>query len=442
MEMTSDQGVGSRKSNISSQSARSSNFDFDSPIMIEDTQIDRMDGFVRPTGAVTEEGPYEFVLQPAGDTYLLMGNLYLYAKAKVLREGGANLHATDVVAPVNCLGTAFWEHTETVLNDINVSGSSSAHTNYKGYIETMLSYDSDSKDTHLRSQLFALDTPGHYQDFEGNGANLGFRERRAIVDGSNTFDFCTPITSDFVRASNHLAPGNKLAFKFYRARDTFLLCTDQVRRYRIKILDLRLYYQRIRLRDSIPLPRNERYFTTKTEMKFFHVARGQTGYTVDLVSGGKMPKSVVVAQVETRSADGSYDTNPFYFQHFNIARICLVVNGRRVPSDALTPDFNNEPPLVAREYTHMFMNTGTFRTDRGNLISLKSFQNGMSIFPFDLTPDMCNGSHLHQGRTGLVALEVEWNAPLTNPITILVHCSFDAVTIKKHNEYEFRQEII
>lgn len=441
---TADLGIGTRKTtNVPTQMAKASNFDYDSPILIEDTQAERMDGFVRPTGSVTGDGPFEFVLQPAGDSYLLMGNLYLYTRAKIVKEGGGNLTAADVVAPVNCLGTAFWEHTETILNDISASGSSSSHTNYKGYLETVLSYDSDSKHTHLRSQLFALDTPGSYQDFTVAGDNMGFRERRTATKDSNTFDFCSPITSDFVRASNHLAPGNKLAFKFYRARDSFLLCSSTTnKRYKIKILDLRLYYQRVRLRDNIPSPRNERYLMTKTELKFFHVARGQSGYAVDLVTGGRMPKSIVIAQVETRAADGEYDRNPFYFQHFNLKRLNLVVNGRRVPSDSLTPNFDNTPPLVNREYTHMFMNTGTYRTDRGNCITLPAFQDGMSVFPFDLTPDMCNSLHVHSSKMGLVGLELEWAVPLADPITILVHCSYDAVATRKQNEIEFRQEII
>lgn len=435
-------GVGSRKSNVPAVSAKSSNFDYDAPIMIEDTQQERLEGFVRPTGGVAGDGPFEFILQPAGDSYLLTGNIALYCKARVVREGGNPLTAGDVVAPVNCLGTAMWEHTEVSLNDYVLSGASSTNTHYKGYIETLLSYDAVSRDTHLRAQMFALDTPGHYQDFAEAGENLGFRERRAVVENSSVFDMMSPITNDFLRSNNHLAPANKLTIKLYKARDGFLLCSDDMTRYKVEILDLKLYYQRVRLRDSIPPPNIERYLTSRTELKRFPVPRGMTTYNFTLHHGGKLPKAIVLAQVATSAAEGSYDRNPFYFQHFSVNKLCLRVNGRQVPSDILTPNFETDPPLVAREYTHMFMNTGTYRTDKGNCVTLMAFHNGMTLFPFDLNPDMCNGYHLHESKYGDIVVEISWNHALVDPITILAHCAYDEVYVHKRDTQEFNIEVI
>lgn len=435
-------GVGSRKSHVPSVSSRASNFDYDAPIMIEDAQKERVEGFLRPTGGVAGDGPFEFILPPATDTYLLTGNLALYCVARVLREDGSEMVPGDVVAPINGLGTAMWEHTEVSLNDYVLSGASSTNTHYKSYIETVLSYDATSRDTHLRAQMFALDTPAHYEDFTALGANTGFRERRAVIENSSMFDMMYPVTNDFLRAHTHLAPGNKLSIKLYKARDGFLLCTNEDERYKIAIVDLKLFYFRVRLKESIPFPSIERYLTTRTELKRYPVPRGMSTYNFMLHHGGKMPKGIVLAQVATAAAEGSYSRNPFYFQHFGINSLCLRVNGRQVPSDPLTPNFRTDPPLVAREYTHMFMNTGLYRTDKGNCVTLRAFQNGITLFPFDLNPDMCNGHHLHESDIGDISVEISWSRALVAPITILVHCSYDEIYVHKRGSPEFNIEVI
>ena len=209
--------------------------------------------------------------------------------------------------------------------------------------------------------------------------------------------------------------------------------------YKINLLDLKLYYQRIRLKDKFPIPRTERYLYTKTELKRFPIPQGMTSYSINLHQGGKMPKSVIIAQVKTSAAEGSYSENPFYFHHFDINHLCLKVNGQRVPSEPLRPNFSNDGTansLVAREYLSMFMNTGLYRIDRGNCVTYEAFSNGLTIFPFDLNVDMCNGYHLHAAKEGSIAIDIGWGTALADPIIVLVHCSYDEVISRKSGDME------
>ncbi len=344
---------------------------------------------------------------------------------KIVLENGQKINAGDDVAPCNLFGTMLWEHVETFLDDYNVSGASSSNTNYKGYMETMLSYNSDARNTHLTAQLFALDTPQEYDECTGDGDNNGYIERKKFSNDSKIFQTIGPITCDFVRASNHLRPGRKLGFKFYRARDSVVLHTGANKRFKLQIVDLKLYYNRIRLADQIPLPRDERYLITYTVLKRFHLPRGTQTFADMIITGGKLPKHIVLAQVRTAAMEGNYRLNPVNFQHFNINHVTLQVNGRQNPSDALMPKFDEDPPQVMREYLSLFMNTGMYRTDKGNCISLKQFSGGMTFFTWDLTPDLCNGMHLHAAQEGTVGLDLKWGAGLIDPVTILVHLSFD-----------------
>ena len=420
---------------------QASNFDHNIPLVVEDTQLERIEGYVNPTGGVSGNGPYEFILPAVNDAYLMLGNMALYVKAQVYNADGTILGANDNVAPVNCFGTALWEHTEVLLNDYSVGSSSASNTHYKGVIETLLSYDATTKESHLKAQIFEMDQPGKFDNMKAATEadhNTGHTNRAKIVALSKEFDLMTPLTADFLRTDKHLAPGNKLAIKLYKAKNAFVLNTSKdAADYVVVIKELKLYYQRIRLREKFPVPRTERYLYTKTDLKRFPIPQGMTSYSINLHQGVKMPKSIIVAQVLTSASEGTYKENPFYFKNFNLNYLCLKVNGMRVPSEPLRPKFSaagQTNSLVAREYINMFMNTGLFRIDRGNCVTYEAFKDGLTIFPFDLNIDMCNGYHLHTAKDGSITIDLGWGGALAKPITVLVHCSYDEVLTRKVND--------
>lgn len=426
-------GVGSQGPKL--EKGQAGNFFHEGGIIVDDTQVERIEGFIRPTGGVSGDGPFEFIIPAVNDAYLMMGNLALYIQGRVVKGDGSDIDnsITDLVAPINCLGTTMWEHIQVLLNDYTQNNSSASNTHYKGYIETILSYDATSRITHLTAQMFEEDTAGAFNSMAkaGDGVNKGWNARHNIVKNSKKFDLMAPITADFLRSDKHLAPGNKLSIKLYKARDSFLLNTKvENANYKIKIDDLQLYYERIRLRENIPRPVTERYLYNKTELKRFPIPANLTHYQFTLHQAGKMPKSIILAQVLTTAAEGDYKENPFYFKHFDINMLCLKVNGKRFPSEPLQPKFSTANPLCAREYVGLFKNTGSYRIDRGNSITYEAFKDGSTIFPFDLNVDMCNGWHLHPGEEGTIDVEIAWGKQLGNPITILAHCCYDEVILK------------
>lgn len=105
-------GLGTRKTNVPVQLAKASNFDHDSPFSIETAQVGRIEGYVLPTGGVTDSGPYTMEIPTQEETYLMMNTLGLYVKGQVLRANGNVMDPADVVAPLNCLGTTMWENVE------------------------------------------------------------------------------------------------------------------------------------------------------------------------------------------------------------------------------------------------------------------------------------------------------------------------------------------
>lgn len=107
-----EHGVGTRKSNVPVQHTKASNFDHDSKILVETAQAGRVDGFVDPTGGITQDGPFRFDLPSLDNTYLMMCNLYLHIKARVVRSNNTLLVQDEEVSTTNLFATAMFDRVE------------------------------------------------------------------------------------------------------------------------------------------------------------------------------------------------------------------------------------------------------------------------------------------------------------------------------------------
>lgn len=240
-----------------------------------------------------------------------------------------------------------------------------------------------------------MDTPHAYdhmikEDVEATNttpakkANKGYRKRSEECKESRVFDMCGVIPSDFLRTSKFLAPGNKLTIKLHRAPDEFIILSETGDTFQLVILDLRIDFRRVALKDPAK-EEIEIYPFSMTELRLFPIPSGMRNYTLNLCQGGILPKQIIFFATETRAMEGDAKLNPFNFKHFNCNYFQLKVNDLKLPPDGLTPDFNLQ--LVARERTHLHKNTGCYRIDRGNCIGKQSFLGGATIFAFDLSPE-------------------------------------------------------
>ena len=427
MNNPSNSGLGNRSAPSDCCEIISDKFDLNSNVQLEAGQVANVTGFVRPVGGVSSGSPYTFNLDSMADYFLQMNSLYIYVKCKVVFATGKSIAEAQKVGLVNGFGLSFFDAIEVSLDGFPVNKGSDTRMPYKNMIETLLSYESDARTTHLKASIFEMDDIDHLENMDPSAAgNNAFKKRNALMKESKVFDFTVPLMTDFTRSDNHLAPGEKLSIKAIQSSNPFLLkSSEDNASYIVKVEDIRLYYNRIRIDPTISaniLSTPHRYLSAQTHLKHFTLPSGLSSYNMELYSG-PLPRSIVVGQVLTSAYDGSYDKNPFNFQHFNVNHLALKINGQSIPSDGYTPDFENN--LISREYTELHVNTGTFRTDRGSCVTMARFKKGCTLFPWDCTYDRCNSNHLHVTRDGLMELSIGWKKPLEKPITILVYACFN-----------------
>lgn len=165
----------------------------------------------------------------------------------------------------------------------------------------------------------------------------------------------------------------------------------------------------------------------------YTVPQGSHSYIQENLFRGNVPKFAVVALVDNAAFNGSYQMNPFDFDHFNVNFVGLYCDGQALPyRTGYRPNF--EKNLVAREYfMSIIQNMEHMRKNVNNGITLEDFiDNGKTLFTFNLTPDFC----MNQGqppRKGNMRLELGFSQSLKTTINVIILGVFDtAIQITKN----------
>ena len=124
--------------------------------------------------------------------------------------------------------------------------------------------------------------------------------------------------------------------------------------------------------------------------------------------------------------------NPFRFLHGFTTFLAIRVSGSQLPSKGFRPNFKDK--IVRRELRALYDNTGVLTENHGCLISADDFIGGNCFFVFDLCEDKTNGlAHGHQEKQGSIDLEITFERPLPESISVLIYSAYDAVVAINKN---------
>ena len=70
---------------------------------------------------------------------------------------------------------------------------------------------------------------------------------------------------------------------------------------------------------------NVKYPIRRVECKSFTITRRMRGATEENLFSGQLSKRIVLGFVSNNGYNGSYNTNPFNFEHFGVEQISLTV---------------------------------------------------------------------------------------------------------------------
>ena len=160
-----------------------------------------------PIASLSDGTPIEFSTSGTGQDYIDLGNSQLYVKAQIVRADNTPIDNTDHVGPVNLLLHSLFSEVEIKLNDTVISSTNNTY-GYRSYLETLLTYGPDTKQSQLTSALYYKDAKDRFED--GNpldgAANAGFKSRDAHFNDGRVVEMLGTIHSDlFFKTSFFLA---------------------------------------------------------------------------------------------------------------------------------------------------------------------------------------------------------------------------------------------
>lgn len=278
---------------------------------------------------------------------------------------------------------------------------------------------------------------GHLAGLNSRRKAMG-QARRAIIRGK--------LYSDIFQMNRPLMPGVSLKLRLIPSSDNFILVTPapagsgdaaiQVN-YQLKILEATLKLKTLKATPTYALEferslmnKTIKYPLTVKHSKIFNIPAGQTSFTEHHLFTGERPEHIVVVMVTDASRSGGYQQNPFNFVHSNLNYINLMFNGQPIMESPYTPDFTNHN--FESCYFGLLESLGLANSNKGIEITRDNYENGYTIFGFDLSVDK-NPLVRDPVRIGTVELQVKFSGATAAALNLIVLAEYKSVIEIDHN---------
>ena len=129
------------------------------------------------------------------------------------------------MGPVNLFLQSLWRQVDVFLQQQAISPNVSTKYPYKAYIDTLLNYGMNAKETQLQSQLYYKDNElANGTDNDPlDGRNMGLYTRTEMTNQSAIVDLEGPVYNDICMQSRYILNGVQVGFKFWPSSNQFKL---------------------------------------------------------------------------------------------------------------------------------------------------------------------------------------------------------------------------
>lgn len=375
--------------------------------------------------------PFHFKVH-ASTNYVDLSKCYLLTEMRILRAAAATpnnwveltQNAPDTTTgTIQMIGATFIKNMKVSINGREVFDSNSLYA-YKAYIDAELSYPRSVKDSYL--QVGGYYTDDLYEDNNGNlvdqnsSNNAGLVARRKLFQGDGArAQFIAKIDADIFNQELYLVNNIEIDIEVMPNPDEFtILSPDSLGavRYRLEILDCRLFAKTVSLMDGLSLDIAKRleltparYAMRKTMLVSHLLTQGRTEAYINLFTE-QVPRRLVVGMVANDAFRGSYTTSPFHFAPFDVREITIEANGLQYPAVPYNLRFAGRQ--YARPYHDMQESLGFANTTESNGIDFKRYCRGWTIFVFQMTNSLEDEPHFDLIKNGTTSIHLKFNTPI------------------------------
>ena len=387
-----------------------------------------------PLNQLTSSGDVEIQISGSGSAYLDLSRTLLYVKAKILKADGTDIASDEKVGAVNFFLHSLWAQMDIDFQQKQVCSTGSNYA-YKAILDAYIEYGRDAKLSKLQAALYfkdssvAMNTADPDPKDASIPENKGLKARWQLTKGGAEVDMIGVPMAHIFELDRYIINGVGVRVRMVQTKNAFRLMAANSEQYKVLLKEVTIKACKIYVDPAIIQAHNESIKNTpaiypfmESDIKSFAIAKGSYLITLDDVYQGKVPSRLVCAIVRADAYSGSYQLNPFSFEHCNIDSFICYADNHALPSNGIITKFSSNSYQEA--YHALFSNTDLSSPDRGTDITREDFQNGNAIFVFDLDPHSRTPSVLPARRAGNLSLEIRMAVPLPWTATLLCYAKF------------------
>ena len=400
-----------------------------------------------PVTSLNHSGPLEFVIQGNASHYFDLNESLLLFESSILNEDGSIIEktttATDehfknqIVAPINNFHSSHFKSIEIYLNGVLISQTDNLYA-YKAFFQKLLGYDLQTKETVLEMGQFYNDS-GILNEMTTNDCalasskNKGLTKRFAISANSKTFSSLGKIHSELFLQPKFIPAKHEIRVKFHRSDPAFSLIAKDDLKYTVSIKKAILRVKQYEVPPHVLEPHailldkkhNMKFPVRHVEMKYFTAGAQRSDLSEQNIVNGILPHRVIVGLVDSAAFNGTIQTNPLNFQHFNLSSIVLRESGIPVPYEEISVDFTND--LYNEGFFSLYQAAGKSWDSPNNLgLRYDQYKAGYALYGFNLS-NTADHNCLDLIKTGKLSLNIKLSEPSTASITIIVYLEYNKV---------------
>ena len=107
-----------------------------------------------PTGSISSESQIEFSVPGTSAHYINLRKSRLNVRVKITKPDGSAVTNEDPVTLVNLSLTSLFRQVDVLLNQKNVSPDVGVNYPWKGFLDVLINYGHDVKETVLQGELY------------------------------------------------------------------------------------------------------------------------------------------------------------------------------------------------------------------------------------------------------------------------------------------------
>ncbi|MCP4493004.1 MAG: hypothetical protein GY820_37745, partial [Gammaproteobacteria bacterium] len=314
------------------------------------TQVAVERGFwteIYPKNTITNDGPFEFQIT-SDPLYLDLNNNFLHLVVKVTKADGTNVAKEGdkcTVAPINAFGKTFFRQVKLWLNSKLAYDSNDTYA-YRAYLETLLNYGSDAKNSHLQACMYSMDSAGNME----SGENKGFDTRGEYANESRNIELMGSVHTDLFNQDRFLVNHMDVRLELHRNSNAFSLLTlADNQEYKIDIISMTWFVRKVDVLKSFALAlethiskQPAKYPIRRVMVKTLHVDGGRRDTPNNTLFTGQVPRRLIIGCVDKDAFFGHLRKNPFNFKNFGIKQIQVTAGDITYPRNPVVFDFPNK----------------------------------------------------------------------------------------------------